>query len=755
MGQSRRGIAPVAIKDDIVSPNETARANPAHFSQGNASQRIAAALHQSICWLHLRVELCDALPEQEMDETYRIGIDIGGTFTDFTLIDDRNGEVRVGKCLTTPHAPHEAVLAGLQQFIDQLPDAVRAANAVIHATTLFTNTVLERKGALTGLLTTEGFRDVLELGRESKYEVYDPFIAFPEPLVERPLRLEIGERVLVDGSVRRTLDEDSVRAAAQRCLEAGVRTIAVVYLHSYRNPAHELRTRELLQALLPGVEISLSCEVLPEPQEYERTSTTVLNAYVKPIAASYLNDLGEALRAMGYLYAPYVMQSNGGAATFELTKQFPVQAIESGPAAGVEAASHYGTLTGLRHLLSFDMGGTTAKLCVVIDGKPSRTRTFEVDRLQRFKAGSGIPIATPVFDLLEIGSGGGSIARVNSLGLLQVGPDSAGSMPGPACYGRGGMAPTVTDANLVLGYLDAGNFLGGAMPLDATRAEEAIAQCIAGPLEMTAVQAAWGIHDLVNETMASAARVHIAEKGQNADDLVLIGFGGAGPAHAVELARKLGCPTVMIPPLPGVMSSFGLLTAPVSIERARTIRRPLANIEAAWLEAEFRSLEREALAMLKVESDVEYRRTADIWISGQDYPVEVPVPASMDDAQSLARLAQAFNAQYAALYGREEDGAVLEIVAARVRVARLAMPPSVRVARREGELRHKNTRPVYVAAQDRHVPVPVYDRGALSPGDDIMGPAIVEERESTTVIGTGDRLRVDTHGCLVITVARR
>lgn len=326
---------------------------------------------------------------------YRIGVDIGGTFTDFTLVDEATGEVLVEKCLTTPDAPHLAVLAGLERYRRLRGDAVAGANTFVHASTLFTNTVLERNGAVTGLLTTAGFRDVLEIGRESKYEVYNAFIAFPRPIVPRDLRLEARERMLADGSVRLPLQEEDVEAAAQAFRKAGVTSVAIVFLHSYRNRAHEQRAAEILGRLLPGVELSLSSDVLPEPREYERTSTTVVNAYIKPIAVRYLDDMEQELRRLGFRHTPYMMQSNGGASTFTLTKQYPVQAVASGPAAGVEAVGHYGQLTGREHLLSFDMGGTTAKLCVVLGGRPFRTRTFEVDRLQRFKAGSGIPIATP------------------------------------------------------------------------------------------------------------------------------------------------------------------------------------------------------------------------------------------------------------------------------------------------------------------------------------------------------------------------
>jgi N-methylhydantoinase A/oxoprolinase/acetone carboxylase beta subunit len=690
-----------------------------------------------------------------MTDHYRIGVDIGGTFTDFTLVDDATGEVFVDKCLTTPDQPERAVLEGLRNLRERQKDAIASASAIIHATTLLTNVVLERKGAVTGLLTTEGFRDILEFARELRYDVYDPFITFPKPLVERPVRLGVRERTLVDGSVRLPLNEDDVRRAAAVFAEHGVASIAVCFLHAYRNGAHERRAREILREMLPSVEISLSSEVHPEPKEYERTSTTVVDAYVKPTATSYLDQLSSKLRDENYRHSVLVMMSNGGAATAETTKQFPVQAVESGPAAGVEAATHYGQLIGAQRLLSFDMGGTTAKLCVVLDGKAERTRSFEVDRVQRFKPGSGIPIAVPVYDLLEIGAGGGSIARLNSLGLLEVGPDSASSRPGPACYGLGGTEPTVTDADLLLGYLDAGNFLGGSMSLSLEAAEAAMQQRVARGLGVNTMQAAWGIHNFVNETMASAARVHIAEKGQTPRNLTLIGFGGAGPVHAVGLARKLGCPTVVIPPLPGVMSAFGLPTAAIAIERPRAVRQQMSQVEPAVLEAWSRELEEEAGGLLPAGSALTFHRTVDVWRVGQDYPLEVSCDGRWTDAGALDRLEKAFDEQYALHYGRVDDETPLEIVTLRVKASRATEKPSVNVLDTPAQDALKGRRRAYVAALGSYEEVPVYDRSRLAAGTRVDGPAIIEERESTTVIDRDDVLTVDRFGCLVVTLAQK
>lgn len=690
-----------------------------------------------------------------MVSKYRIGVDIGGTFTDFTFVDDVTGEVFVDKRLTTPDQPDRAVHEGITGYRAVRKDAVEGAGAIIHATTLLTNVVLERKGALTGLLTTYGFRDILEFGRELRYDVYDAFIEFPRPLVERPLRLGVRERVLVDGSVRVPLNEDDVREAAHAFRRAGVESVAIAFLHAYRNGAHERRARELIMELLPGVEVSISSEVHPEPKEYERTSTTVVDAYVKPTAALYLDRLSSQLHAEGYRHSLLVMMSNGGAATSDTTKQFPVQAVESGPAAGVEAATHYGRLIGSDRLLSFDMGGTTAKLCVVLDGRAERTRSFEVDRVQRFKQGSGIPIAVPVYDLLEIGAGGGSIAKLNGLQLLEVGPESAGSRPGPACYGLGGEHPTVTDADLLLGFLDPANFLGGSMRLSREAAETAIRTKVAQGLGMTPEQAAWGIHNFVNETMASAARVHIAEKGQTPRNLDLVGFGGAGPVHTVGLARKLGCPRVVVPPLPGVMSAFGLLTAPISIERPRAVRQLLSAVDPAAMERWAVELEREAEGLLPSNQTISFSRTVDVWRVGQDYPLEVSVEGRWTDPGARERLAAAFDAQYERQYGRVDDETPLEIVTMRVKGSCETHKPAVQVRAGSARQALKGRRRAYVPALDAFGDVPVYDRAALGPEATIEGPAIIEERESTTVIDQGDLLRVDGHGCLVITLSQR
>ena len=685
--------------------------------------------------------------------SYRLGVDIGGTFTDFVLLDEASGEISIEKCLTTGARPEVAVFEGVDRLAQRRPGYLARTHDINHATTLVTNVILERKGARTGLITTEGFRDILEMGREVKYTVFRFNIRFPKPLVARELRLGVNERVLADGTVMTPLDEDDVRAAAGIFRKAGVEAVAVCFLHAYRNPAHERRVAEILADVLPSVPVSLSHEVHPEPKEYERTSTTVVDAYIKSVAAGYLDRLAGGLAERGFPGRPFIMLSNGGTATMETAKRFPVQIVESGPAAGVEAARFYGNLLGLDRVLAFDMGGTTAKLCIVEHGRAMRTRNFEVARADRFKAGSGIPIAVPVYDLLEIGAGGGSIARVNDLGLLQVGPDSAGSAPGPACYGQGGTDPTVTDADLALGYLNAEYFLGGEMALNGAAARRAIEKRIAGPTGLSVTEAAAGIHELVNETMGAAARVYVSEKAQAPSQLVLIASGGAGPVHATRLARKLRCPKVVVPPFSGVMSAVGLLAAPFAFERSRAVRRLLSACDPAELEVLFVSLGDEARGLLPDGDAVQSRRTVDLRYAGQDYALEIDVEGSCTRAGAVARWQRDFEVAYERFYGRIDDENPIEVANLRVHASLASTPPRIPKPDATADARPKAEREIYVIEAGQFERAPVYERSALPAGQVIEGPAVIEERESTTVIVTGDVLEVDPVGCLIIAVA--
>jgi N-methylhydantoinase A len=685
-----------------------------------------------------------------MTKTYRLGIDIGGTFTDFALVDNGTGIVHAEKMLTSAIAPEQTVLEGVDHLANVIPELLSQTSQVIHATTLITNVILERKGAKTGLLTTRGFRDVLELAREVRYDIYDMFIRLPEPMVPRSRRLEASERTLADGTILKPLNEADVRTAARVFNNLDVKAVAISFLHSYRRADHEKRAAQIIREEMPDVVVSLSHEVHPEPKEYERTSTTVIDAYVKGVAEGYLDQLSIGLNSRGYKNQLFIMLSNGGTATVQTAKSVPVQIVESGPAAGVEAASYFGCLMNIDRLLSFDMGGTTAKLCIIENGRAARTRSFEVDRVHRFKAGSGLPAAVPVYDLLEMGAGGGSIARVNELGLFQVGPDSAGSDPGPASYKNNGILPTVTDADLLLGYLNPDYFLGGQMILDKDAAENAIKLTLAENSGLTAMEAAAGVHELVNENMASAARVYVAEKGRAPSHLALVAFGGAGPVHAVGVARKLGCPRVIIPPFSGVMSSLGLLAAPVAFERSKAIREVLVAIDLIKLEAILKELESEATSLMPEGSEIIVRRSVDLRFSGQDYPLEINVGSSSVGDKVIAEWAELFIDKYNALYGKVDDENPIELASVRVYVSQ--PPPLLNIERPMAykDAVPKDARKIYISAKVGMETVSVFERSELKVGQKINGPCVIEEKESTTVIGPDDQLTVNDYGCLII-----
>jgi N-methylhydantoinase A len=688
-----------------------------------------------------------------MANEFRLGVDIGGTFTDFSVVNNTTGSVTVEKMLTSSSRPEDAVLRGVELLAQKVPGLFEDLSEVIHATTLITNVILERKGSKTGLLTTAGFRDILEIGREVRYDIFDMFIRLPVPIVPRKSRLCVSERILADGSILEPLNVEDVTEAANKFQAMKLEAVAIAFLHSYRNPSHEVEAANILRKLMPGVTLSLSHEVFPEPKEYERFSTTVIDAYVKSVADGYLEKLASGLRERGYKNELFVMLSNGGTSTVETAKSVPIQMVESGPAAGVEAACYFGRLMDIENLLSFDMGGTTAKLCIVEQGRAAKTRTFEVDRVQRFKAGSGLPVAVPVYDLLEIGAGGGSIARLDDLGLIKVGPDSAGSEPGPASYNRKGVMPTVTDADLILGYLNPDYFLGGQMPLDKAAAEGAITLNLIKDTGLTPIEIAAGIHEIVNENMASAARVYVAEKGKAPSNLSLIAFGGAGPVHAVGLAKKLGCPEVIVPPFSGVMSSLGLLTAPVAFERSKAVRKTLPSLELEIIEDYYNELEEEASSLMPDKSNLLIRRTADLRFSGQDYPLEIEVDKSLSESDILKILEQRFINLYHELYGKVDDDNLVELASIRV-YATQAIPELSVVGRTSAVDGHpKGSRDVYVSSMDGICNIPVYEREDLRVGQKIMGPVVIEERESTTFIGLGDSVIVNEVGCLVVKIA--
>jgi len=686
------------------------------------------------------------------DRPLRIGCDIGGTFTDFVLLDERSGELATYKCLTTPADPSDAVLEGMNQLAGGRERLWDELDELVHGTTLVINAIIERRGARTGLLTTRGFRDVLELGRGLRYSPYDVFAEFPRPLVPRHLRREVDERIASDGRVLQPLDRAGAERVIDELLAAGVESLAICLLNSFENPAHERQLLELVERRAPGLSVSVSSDVLPQIREYERTSTTVANAYVKPLTGSYLERLAGRLRGRGFAGKLFVMLSSGCITSVETAARYPVRIIESGPTAAVMAAQRMARELDIDQLFCFDMGGTTAKSCLVQQGRAGVVQTFEVGRVQRFARGSGLAIQVPVVDLMEIGAGGGSIARVSRLGTLQVGPRSAGAEPGPACYGRGGVEPTVTDADLLLGYLDPDYFLGGRMGLDGQAARRAVEERVAGPLGVSFQQAISGIHDVINETMAAAAKTHIAEKGGNPSQVTIAAFGGAGPVHAAGLARKLGARRLLVPPHAGVGSAMGFFAAPRAFDLVRSHKVELAGARLEELEDLFRRLEAEGEAVLRTcgaAAGMTCARSLDMRFVGQGFETTVDLPAGPLPELGGERLRELFDDLYRRLYGRTYPESPVEVVNLRVRASLPERPFAFRASRPAAAAPVAGgERPAWDFASGAFIPHTVYRRADLEPGRRMEGPAVIQEPESTTVVPAGARAWHDEHGYL-------
>jgi N-methylhydantoinase A len=688
---------------------------------------------------------------------YRVGIDIGGTFTDMLLVGE-DGAAVIAKTLTTSGDPSLAVENALKPVLQNGTVKPHERGTLIHGTTLVTNALIERKGALTALLTTTGFRDAIEIGREHRYELYDLNLELPKPLVPRHLRFDVPERIAADGSVLRPLDEDFVRRLVSELRDNGIKAVGISYLNSYRNSAHERRTAEIIAEVAPQIRVSLSSEVVAEIREFPRTSTTLANVYVQERVSDYLAQLETRLKTIGFIGSFFVMLSSGGIATRHTAARFPVRLLESGPAAGALAAAQAGMLSGHRDLLSFDMGGTTAKLCLIDDGQPLKTHDFEVDRVYRFRKGSGLPVRIPVIDMIEIGAGGGSIARIDSLGLLKVGPESSGADPGPVCYGQGGTEPTVTDADLILGYLDPRYFLGGKMQLDVDAARRALAR-LGRQVEMTVEQVAWGIHQIVNENMANAARAHLGERGKDPRRLPMYAFGGAGPVHGFGVAEILRLPAMISPFGAGVGSTFGLLAAPLAFDFVRSAYSRLDELEWRFANGLLDEMAEEGQKVLKssglTSRDISYQRTADMRYVGQGHEVSVPLPDGTLAAKHLKTITEIFENTYQALYGRKGPDVPLEVINWRV-VARGPQPElSMQLQRDSGNRGDaiKGSRLAYFSERGGYGETPVYDRYALKAGIAFAGPAIVEERESTLIIGARGRARVDEKLQIVVELA--
>ncbi len=690
--------------------------------------------------------------------TARLAVDIGGTFTDVAL--EYRGERTSVKVLTTSKAPESGVLAGIDTILARTKLAPAAMTALIHGTTLATNAIIERKGARTALLATDGFRDAIEMAFENRFEQYDLLMDKPAPLVARPLRFSVPERIDARGNVVKPLDEDAVRRLVPILERERIESIAIGFLHSYAWPAHEQGARDVLKTLMPDLWITLSSEVSPEIREYERWSTACANAYVQPVMAGYLGRLRESLESRGFVCPVFLITSAGGLCTIETAQAYPIKLVESGPAGGAILASRLAQQCGVDRVLSFDMGGTTAKICLIDDGEPQYARSFEVARQYRFLKGSGLPLRIPVVEMVEIGAGGGSIAKVDAMRRITVGPESAGADPGPACYGRGGTDPTVTDADVVMGAVDPRRFAGGTIQLDPAQAAVAIEQRLGAALAFTAEQAAFGIVEVVEENMANAARVHAVERGMELGGRTLIAFGGAAPLHAARLAEKLGIDEVLIPTGAGVGSAVGFLLAPVAYESVRTRYTPLdTTFDPVAVNAMRNAMREEATVFVRrgaAAGRLTEAWTADMRYQGQGHDLTVAIPSQDFSTEAIATLERLFTVEYERVFGIHIPGMKVEIMSWAVRVAAPKPPlppcppmPAVVASRSAGN------REVFDSRTGRRHAVPLYWRFDLSPGAEIHGPAIIAEDETSTLVPSGFAARINALGYIVMKRQRR
>jgi N-methylhydantoinase A len=679
----------------------------------------------------------------------RLGVDIGGTFTDVAL--EVRGERYSAKMLTTPHAPERGVLAAIHAVLTEAKLAPRDLTLIIHGTTLATNAIIERKGAKTALVTTEGFRDTIEIRHENRFEQYDVNIDLPPPLVPRRRRCVVPERIDARGRVVTPLDEAAVGTLAERLAADGIESVAIGFLHSYVNPAHEERARDILFDRLKGVTMTLSSEVSPEMREYERLSTACANAYVQPMMGRYLVNLEAMLHTEGFVCPLFLMTSGGGLTTVDTAIRFPVRLVESGPAGGAIFAVHIARQCGLDKVLSYDMGGTTAKICLIDEFQPQTSRAFEVARVYRFKKGSGLPLRIPVIEMVEIGAGGGSIARVDPLKRITVGPDSAGADPGPACYGQGGVVPSVTDADLLLGRIDPAGFSGGRMALDRGAAEAAMRREVGDRLDLSLELAALGVSEIVDENMANAARVHAIESGKDARGRTLVAFGGAAPLHAARMADKLGLDRVLVPSNAGVGSAVGFLRAPISYEIVRSQLQRLDNFDADAANTLLAAMYDEAAAIVRrgaPAATLRETRSALMRYRGQGHEIAVPLVAKTYRREHAGEIVAAFEDAYRRLYSRVIPGVEVEVLSWVVLVAAAlpvedAVPPTPSAEFAALEARRRD---VFDPETGEFVEVAIYERASLGPGATLSGPAVIVEDETSTVVGRNFDARIDGFG---------
>ncbi|MDP2496159.1 hydantoinase/oxoprolinase family protein [Shimia thalassica] len=682
--------------------------------------------------------------------TIRLGVDIGGTFTDVVL--EKNGEPFSTKVLTTYAAPENAIIDGIHQVCEQAGVTPSQIDQIIHGTTLATNALIERRGAKTALITTEGFRDVIEMRTESRFEQYDLNLNLPDPLLPRQRRFTVPGRVDANGKVLIDLDRSDVEAVVEKIAQGGFESVAVGLIHSYLNPAHEQLVRDVLEEKLPEVSVSISSEVSPQMREYERFNTVVANAYIKPLMASYLGRLEERLKGEGVACRIFLMHSGGGIISIQNAADFPVRLVESGPAGGAVFAAHIAARYGIDKVLSFDMGGTTAKICLIKNQTPKTSRVFEVARTYRFKKGSGMPISIPVIDMVEIGAGGGSLAHVDSMRQIRVGPESAGSEPGPACYGRGGEKPGVTDADLVLGKLDPDNFAGGSIKLHPEESKSALRNHVGETLDMDAVESAFGVAEVVDENMANAARVHAVENGEDLSEYTMIAFGGAAPLHAGRLCEKLGVERLLVPPGAGVGSAIGFLRAPFSFEANRSVYMTLSDFDPDKISALLRDLQAEATGFVRTCDEVspilsEFKVYMRYTGQGWEIPIELTEEQAM--APDAATFEARFIEDYTKLFGRPVEGMDIEITVWSVNAT---TPPEevARVSETEaaGTATQEGTRPFFDAAKAQYLDAGIIRRDLMQTGQCAHGPAAVTEAETTIIVPASRYAIRQPDGCI-------
>ena len=685
------------------------------------------------------------------NNNFRIGVDIGGTFTDIVAVRENSGEKFNGKVLTTPMNPSEGVLQGVSEIIKKHninPENCR----IIHGTTLVANALIERKGVETALLTTEGFKDVLEIGREWRYDLFSLDLEMPNPIVPRHLRFEIKERLDYKGDILVSLDQNELILIAKKLAKLNIRTLAIVFMHSFKNSIHEELAKNIFNKYAPNINLCLSSSVSPEIGEYERTSTTVANAYVQTIFKSYIDALVKGLKKIGIKNDLFLMLSDGGIVHQKTAVEYPIRLVQSGPAGGAQAATLYGRSTNSNDVLCFDMGGTTAKACLIDNGKPSRTTVFEVARVYRFAKGSGLPLQVPVIDMIEIGAGGGSIARIDDMGLIQVGPDSSGSFPGPACYNLGGKHPTVTDSDLVLGYLDAENFLGGDMKLEKKLAEQAIKTFIAEPMKISVLEAAWAIHEIVTENMSQAASIHALEKGRKIEKYTMIPIGGAGPVHACSLMSKMNLNKMISPPDAGVASAIGMTASPNSFELVQADMQQLELLNFTKMKKAFLDMEKKGTKLLLQtgtnKKHISINNSTLMRYIGQGYEIEVPLNKEVLSLKNIKNIKLEFEKVYQNLFGRIEK-MPMEIISWRT-IASGPLPNfSLNFNVKKKSLSKEKKRKVFFGGKNFNDTI-VLDRSSLSKTFKSIGPLIIEERESTLVIPPNFKVQMHESGNLII-----